>query len=71
MMHISNWAIINFKEIKAGNEVLDNYLPMGEEEAFKTTALELRKECSNVLGLVEQYQKNATKEPKFQPGVSL
>jgi hypothetical protein len=71
MGHILVLASINFKEIKAGNELLDNYLYFGGEIEFKTIALELRQECSGVLGLVEQYQKNATMHRECQKYASV
>jgi hypothetical protein len=70
-LHIDEFAIINSKEVKAGSEVLDNYLSMGGEMEFKTYALELRQECSGVLGLVEEYQKNATMHRERQKNASV
>jgi hypothetical protein len=71
MGHILDWVTINFKEIKAGNELLDNYLSFGSEIEFKVEALELRQECSGALGLVEQYQKNATMHRECQKNASV
>jgi hypothetical protein len=53
----------NSKPVKAGEELLDNYVSFGGEEYFMHTMLDLRKECSGGLGVVEEYQgtkKNGT-----------
>jgi hypothetical protein len=51
------------KPVKAGEELLENYLSFGGVEYFMESMLLLRKECSGGLGVVEEYQstkKNAT-----------
>jgi hypothetical protein len=69
--HVNQWISINFKEIKAGNEVLDNYLSFGGATEYKINTVELRQECSGVLGLVEQHQKNATMHRECQKNASV
>jgi hypothetical protein len=46
----------NSKPVKAGEELLDNYLSFGGEQYFMDTMQNLRKECSGGLGVVEEYQ---------------
>jgi hypothetical protein len=48
------------RAIRAGEELLDNYLSFGGESDFKDNVLELREDCSGGLGTVEQYQTNIT-----------
>ena len=49
---------MTFKAIKAGEEVLDNYMTFAGdiEHEFWEIAMSLREECSGSLGLIEQRQ---------------
>jgi hypothetical protein len=47
--------------IRAGEELLDNYLSFGGDVFFREMVETLRNECSGSLGIVEQYQQGANK----------
>jgi hypothetical protein len=52
----------NSKPVKAGEELLENYLSFGGEEKFMDDMIELRKECSGGLGFIEEYQGGTIRE---------
>jgi hypothetical protein len=44
------------RDIRAGEELLDNYIFFGGKEHFVQMVLDLRRECSGEAGNVEKYQ---------------
>jgi hypothetical protein len=52
------------RTIRKGEEILDNYMNFGGDEYFEEMVLSLREECSGGLGLVEQYQSEASPRGK-------
>jgi hypothetical protein len=44
------------RDIRAGEELLDNYISFAGEEHFVDGVLDLRRECTGEAGNVEKYQ---------------
>lgn len=54
-------SVSSSKDIAKGDELYDDYMSFGGDEAFKENILTLRRECSGVPGMVERYQSSDRK----------
>jgi hypothetical protein len=49
--------LTSLKDLKAGDELADNYLSYGGEDYFEDNVVQLRTDCARGFGLVEEYQR--------------
>jgi hypothetical protein len=48
---------VSHKDLKAGDELADNYMPYGGEKYFESMVVELRTVCASGFGLVWEYER--------------
>jgi hypothetical protein len=49
-------TVTTSKAVKAGEELLDNYMSYGGEQGFSKFVVEMRKQCAGDVGEIEEYQ---------------
>jgi hypothetical protein len=64
--HLNNNACMNIRAIKAGEEILDNYLAFSSsEEDWAQDVIDLRNQCAGLsFGEVTEYEANHKTSPK-------
>ena len=49
--------LMSRNDLKAGDELADNYMPYGGEKYFELNALDLRTDCARGFGVLWEYER--------------